>query len=115
MSLRNRHRSFRALDDVETLVAVDGVDQLPLVYKNVVGRRTFQPRRRLGNIPAGFLWCGRIADVDHAQPAGEPGAEQRVAGDPFLELMRAKTRSRPAEWRRGFLQVEHRHRLDVPD
>src|SRR5690348_12777241 len=111
MSLRNRHRSFRALDDVKALVAVDGVDQLALVDEDVIGRGALQSGSRLRDVPAGFLRRRRIADIDHAKAAREPSAEQRVTGNAFLELMRAETRGRPAKGRGGFLQMEHRHGL----
>ena len=68
--------------------------------------------RRLGDEPADLPRRRRIGDVEHAEPAGEPGAIEPVAADALLELMRAEAPG-GAEGAVELAQMEHAERADI--
>ena len=83
--------SFSGFEYVEAAVAVDEVDEAAGIHFHVVGLGGRLAAARLRDGPADFLRRERVADVDDAQPAGEPRAVDERGVDMLLELVRAET------------------------
>src|SRR5690349_4645418 len=78
------------LEYVEPAIPIHDVDQPAAVDLDIIGLRGLGAAARLGDEPSDFLRCVRVADVDDAEAAGEPGAVDQRALDVLLELVRAE-------------------------
>src|SRR5215475_14227760 len=112
LALGSLSRPFM-LQNIESDVAVDHVDQTALVERDVVALRRGPARRGLRDEMADLAWAQRIGDVDDAQAAAEPDGIDDGARHALAELMRAEAGAgRAAERRIELAQLELPERLD---
>src|SRR5215471_16940330 len=101
------------LQNIESDVAVDHVDQPALVERDVVALRRRSARRWLRDEMADLARAQRIGDVDDPQAAAEPDGIDDGARHPLAELVRAEAgAARAAEGRIEFAHLELSERLD---
>ena len=81
------------LQNIESNVPIDHVDQTAVVERNVVALRRGSARHRLGNEIADLARAHRIGYIDDPQAAAEPHGMDDIARDPLAELMRAEARA----------------------
>src|SRR5215831_3977030 len=101
------------LQNIESDVAVDHVDQTALVERDVVALRRRSARRGLRDEMADLARAQRIGYVDDAQTAAEPDGMDDGARHTFAELVRAEAgAARAAEGRIELTHLELPERLD---
>src|SRR5262245_62650288 len=88
------------LQDVESLVPVDDVDEAASIDVDVIRLRRGLARRGLGDEVAGLARGERVGDVDDPQAAREPRAVDERVRHVLLELVRAEASRRGAAPRR---------------
>src|SRR5215468_5498774 len=101
------------LQDIESDVAVDHVDQAAFVQRDVVALWRGPARRGLRNEMTDLARAFRVGDVDDAQAAAEPDGIDDRARHALAELVRAEARAgRAAEGRIELAHLELSERLD---
>src|SRR5262249_22840078 len=112
LALGSLSRAF-ILQNIESDVAVDHVDQPALVERDVVALRRRPARRRLWDEMADLARAFRIGDVDDAQSAAEPDGIDDGARHALAELVRSEAgAARAAEGRIELAHLELPERLD---
>src|SRR5262249_28321650 len=112
LALGSLSRPFM-LQNIESDVAVDHVDQPAFVERDVVALRRGPARRGLWDEMADLARAFRIGDVDDAQAAAEPDRIDDGARHALAELMRAEAgAARAAERRIELAPLELPERLD---
>src|SRR5205807_8486735 len=105
--------SSSMLQNIESDVAVDHVDQAAIVERHVIALRRGSARHRLRDEIADLARVLRIGNVDHAQPPAKPDGMDDAVRHALAELMRAEARAADAAERRVELaDLELRQRLD---
>src|SRR5437870_1285132 len=101
------------LQNIESDVAVDHVDQPALVERDVIALRRRSARRRLRDEMADLARAQRIGDVDDPQAAAEPDGIDDGARHTLAELVRPEAgAARAAEGRIELAHLELSERLD---
>src|SRR5215831_11177141 len=101
------------LQDIESDVAVDHVDQTAFVERDVVALGRGPARRGLRDEMADLARAFRIGDVDDAQAAAEPDGIDDGARHALAELVRPEAgAARAAEGRIELAHLELPERLD---
>src|SRR5262249_1231815 len=101
------------LQNIESDVAVDHVDQPALVERDVVALRRGPARRGLWDEMADLARAQRIGGVDDPQSPAEPDGIDDRARHALAELVRAEARAgRAAEGRIELAHLELPERLD---
>src|SRR5262249_11795712 len=101
------------LQNIESDVAVDHVDQTALIERDVVALGRGPARRGLRDEMADLAWDQRIGDVDDAQAAAEPDGIDDGARHALAELVGAEAgAARAAEGRIELAHLKLSERLD---
>src|SRR5207248_6929604 len=101
------------LQNIESDVAVDHVDQAAIVERHVIALRRGPACNRLRDEIADLARVLRVGNVNDAQPAAEPNGMDDAARHALAELVRAEARTtHTAESLIQLAELKLRQRLD---